>query len=72
MAEKSALDMQVAALKARLEEQSRLLADENARRLSEFEAEKGELTLKLREATGRVDWLEKRVPGWVRKMFGAR
>jgi hypothetical protein len=48
-----------------------LLAEENARLMQEFEAEKAALTERLKMSENRVDWLEKRVPRWVRSLFRA-
>ena len=48
-----------------------LLAEENARLMQEFEAEKAALTDRLKMSENRVDWLEKRVPRWVRSLFRA-
>ena len=47
------------------------LAEENARKLEEFEAEKAALVERLKMSENRVDWLEKRVPRWVRSLFRA-
>lgn len=48
-----------------------LQAQENARLMQEFEAEKAALTERLKMSESRVDWLEKRVPRWVRSLFRA-
>ncbi len=47
------------------------LAEENARQLQEFEQEKAALVERLKMSENRVDWLEKRVPRWVRSLFRA-
>lgn len=48
------------------------LAEENRRRQELWEAEKDQLLSELRTHQERVSWLEKRVPRWVRGLFGAR
>jgi excisionase family DNA binding protein len=60
LAEKSAMQAEIAALK-----------EENERRLSMWEREKAELSEHLSTSKTRVDWLEKRVPRWLRRMCGA-
>mgnify|MGYP003374957875 CR=1 FL=1 len=50
---------------------ARRLAEENAKKLQEFELEKAALTERLKMSENRVDWLEKRVPRWVRSLFRA-
>lgn len=47
------------------------LAAENAARLSLYEQEKQQWALQLETSKTRVNWLEKRVPKWVRGLFGA-
>lgn len=47
------------------------LAEENRRRQELWEAEKEQLVAELRTHQERVSWLEKRVPRWVRGLFGA-
>lgn len=47
------------------------LEEENARKLQEFEAERAQLVERLKLSESRVDWLEKRVPRWVRALFRA-
>ena len=48
------------------------LAGENRRRQEIWEAEKEQLLSELRSHRERVSWLEKRVPRWVRGLFGAK
>lgn len=48
------------------------LEAENTARLSLYEQEKQQWALDLETSKTRVKWLEKRVPGWVRGLFGAR
>ena len=55
---------------ARVKEQA-ALAEENARKLAEFEAERAAMKEELRLHKERVSWLEQRVPRWVRRVFGA-
>lgn len=47
------------------------LATENAQRMEQFEAEKADLLEKLRMSQSRVEWIERRVPRWVRALFRA-
>jgi DNA repair exonuclease SbcCD ATPase subunit len=47
------------------------LAEENLRLKEQFELEKSALTEKLKTSQSRVEWLEKRVPRWVRSIFRA-
>jgi excisionase family DNA binding protein len=51
--------------------QAELLERENAERLSLYEQEKQQWALEVETAKSRVNWLEKRVPKWVRGLFGA-
>ena len=48
------------------------LEAENVARLSLYEQEKQQWALELETSKTRVNWLEKRVPRWVRGLFGAR
>lgn len=48
------------------------LAEENRRRQELWEAEKQQLISEIRSSQERVNWLEKRVPRWVRGLFGAK
>lgn len=48
------------------------LAEENRQRQELWEAEKQQLVAELRIHQERVNWLEKRVPRWVRGFFGAK
>lgn len=48
------------------------LAEENRRRQELWEAEKEQLISEVRSSQERVNWLEKRVPRWVRGLFGAK
>lgn len=48
------------------------LAEENRRRQELWEAEKERLISEIRTSQERVNWLEKRVPRWVRGLFGAK
>lgn len=58
----------------RVEREQRLaeLEAENAARLSLYEEEKRQWALELETSKSRVNWLEKRVPRWVRGLFGAQ
>jgi len=51
--------------------QAEMLASENEARLSLYEQEKHQWLSELETAKNRVNWLEKRVPRWVRGLFGA-
>ena len=53
------------------QEEMRKLGAENEARLAEFEEEKQQWKLELETTKSRVNWLEKRVPRWVRGLFGA-
>lgn len=44
----------------------------NEQRMALWEAEKDEMVKDLETSRKRVDWLEKRVPRWVRGLFGAK
>lgn len=57
-------------LEATQAERDELVA-ENRRRQELWEAEKAQLVQDLHTHQNRVNWLEKRVPQWVRKVFGA-
>ena len=48
------------------------LAEENRRCQERWEAEKEQLLSEIRMSQERVNWLEKRVPRWVRGLFGAK
>ena len=58
--------------RAERERQLAELAAENEARLSLYEQEKQQWALELETSKTRVNWLEKRVPRWVRGLFGAR
>lgn len=47
------------------------LEEENRKLQEQFEADRAELRKRLKLAESRVDWLEKRVPRWVRSIFRA-
>ena len=47
------------------------LEAENAARLAQYEKEKQEWIAEVETTKTRVNWLEKRVPRWVRGLFGA-
>lgn len=51
--------------------QAEAIAEQNAEQLAQFELERAELTERMKTMETRVNWLEKRVPRWVRAMFGA-
>lgn len=51
--------------------QAEALAQENARKMAQFEAEKVDLLEKLRLSQTRVEWFEQRVPRWIRTLFRA-
>lgn len=53
------------------DEHARLQQEESLRQLAAEASEKEHLAEQLRLAKARVDWLEQRVPRWVRKMFRA-
>lgn len=57
--------------KEALLKQTELLEAENAQRLSFYEQEKLQWMQELETTRSRVNWLEKRVPKWVRGLFGA-
>ena len=44
----------------------------NEQQMAIWEAEKAEMLKNLEASRKRVDWLEKRVPRWVRGLFGAK
>ena len=52
--------------------EAELLREENLRSQQLWEAEKAQLVTELSHHRERVDWLEKRVPRWVRGLFGAK
>lgn len=54
------------------EQQLAELEAENTSRLSLYEQEKRQWALELETSKTRVNWLEKRVPRWVRGLFGAQ
>ena len=58
--------------RAERERQLAELEAENASRLSLYEQEKQQWALELETSKTRVNWLEKRVPRWVRGLFGAQ
>ncbi|MBV6418478.1 MAG: hypothetical protein CMLOHMNK_03342 [Steroidobacteraceae bacterium] len=51
--------------------QAEAIAEQNAEQLAQFERERAELIERMSTMETRVNWLEKRVPRWVRAMFGA-
>lgn len=57
--------------KEALARQAAALEEENQRNRSLWEQEKSTLLATLSERDSRVQWLEKRVPKWVRQVFGA-
>lgn len=58
--------------KEAIAKQAVLLAEENAQRLSLYEQEKHQWLLELETTKTKINWLEKKVPRWVRGLFGAR
>lgn len=48
------------------------LKQHNEQQMTLWEAEKAEMLKDLETSRRRVDWLEKRVPRWVRGLFGAK
>ena len=52
--------------------EAELLREENHRNQALWEAEKAQLVSEVTHHRERVNWLEKRVPGWVRGLFGAK
>jgi hypothetical protein len=54
----------------RLQDEERLL-QENLRNQQIWDMEKEQLKAELEQKSRRVDWLEKRMPRWVRGLFGA-
>ncbi len=50
--------------------QAEELANNNAAELERYEGEKAELVERLRQMETQVDWFKKRIPKWVRAMFG--
>lgn len=57
--------------KEAIAKQAEFLAQENAQRLSRYEEEQLQWAQELETTRSRVHWLEKRVPRWVRGLFGA-
>ena len=57
---------------AERDQRLRELEAENAIRFGLWEQEKQQLALELETSKTRVNWLEKRVPRWVRGLFGAQ
>lgn len=51
--------------------QAATLEIENRLNRERWESERAELLKTIQETKGKVDWLERRVPKWVRKVFGA-
>jgi hypothetical protein len=58
--------------KEALARQARLLEEENRQVREVWEQEKMQLLAEVKTHRERVNWLEKRVPRWVRGLFGAR
>lgn len=58
--------------KEAIAKQAEILAEENAQKLSLYEQEKQQWALELETAKTRINWLERKVPRWVRGLFGAR
>lgn len=58
--------------KEAIAKQAELLAEENAQKLSLYEQEKQQWALELETTKTKINWLEKKVPRWVRGLFGAR
>ena len=54
------------------EEEREQLRRENEARLDLYEKEKAQWMAELETSKARVNWLEKRVPRWVRGVFGAK
>ena len=52
--------------------QAEVLREENLRNQELWQAEKAQLVSELTHHQERVNWLEKRVPRWVRGLFGAK
>lgn len=52
--------------------EAELLREENQKNQALWEAEKAQLVSEVTHHRERVNWLEKRVPGWVRGLFGAK
>lgn len=52
--------------------QAELLREENLRNQQLWQSEKSQLMSELSHHKERVNWLEKRVPSWVRGLFGAK
>lgn len=57
--------------KEAIAKQAELLVEENTQRLSLYEQEKHQWLQELETTKTRVNWLEKKVPKWVRGLFGA-
>lgn len=51
--------------------QAQMLAQQNADQLATFQREQMELLEHLQASRSRVEWLEKRVPKWLRRCLGA-
>ena len=59
-------------IRASLAENERAILQEENRQLREqFEQEREALTIELLSAKIRVNWIEKKVPNWLRRMLGA-
>lgn len=46
------------------------LAQANQKQLEQFQVEHQAMLQSLEEHKRRVEWMERRIPGWIRKMFG--
>lgn len=74
LAEKEAYAKQAALMTekaAALAQETAALEQENLRNRERWESERAELLKTIQDTKGKVDWLERRVPKWVRKVFGA-
>lgn len=71
LSERAATQKQHEELRQQWEHERAQLEAENTARLSLYEQEKQQWISEVETSRARVDWLEKRVPKWVRGLFGA-
>lgn len=71
LSERAATQKQHEQLRQQWEHERAQLEAENTARLSLYEQEKQQWISEVETSRARVDWLEKRVPKWVRGLFGA-
>ena len=56
--------------KEAIAKQAALLMEENCQSLERWESERAALVESLKESRLKVEWFERRVPRWVRRVFG--